>query len=551
MRKIKVNFTNGESIDIEKGKYNILDVIPTLKNVPSDIMAVKIGKELHSMHYVFKRNCDCEFITYLDPEGKRIYSRSLIYVFLMAVYQVDKTALVNIYNKIGKHFNINVDNVIVDKEFIDRVKNKMQEIIHYNYPITKKKVSFTDIKEIYERMNSEQYYNFEIKLRQDYAIYKCSNYYNYLYGRLVPSTGCIKGFDVKLYKSGILLMLPREDDINLVDEKVVTNKMFDSFEKAFYKLNKITGIKYVHQLNEKVLKNEISEIIRISESEMEKRLVNLTDRVIDKKVIMISGPSSSGKTTFSQKLQLYLKASGKNPKVISMDMYFKNAVDSPVDKNGKKDFESINHFDTNLFKKQIEMLLKGEEVCIPTYDFKLNGGQRVYYEENVLKLKEEDVLIFEGIHALNPVVSDYIDSSIVYKIYIYPMVTLGYDSYTKFSSSDLRLIRRIIRDYYERGVSVEHTIKFWEGVKRGERRNIFPYVELADEIFNTYQIYEIGVLKGYIENLLLMVDYTSDYYSEAIRILSLLENFRVISTEDVPSISLICEFINKGCFVKN
>ena len=284
---------------------------------------------------------------------------------------------------------------------------------------------------------------------------------------------------------------------------------------------------------------------------MEKRLVNLSDRVIDKKVIMISGPSSSGKTTFSQKLQLYLKASGKNPKVISMDMYFKNAVDSPVDKNGKKDFESINHFDVKLFKEQIQLLLKGEEVCIPTYDFKLNGGQRVFYKENTLKLQEDDILIFEGIHALNPRVSDFIESEIVYKIYIYPMVTLGYDSYTKFSSSDLRLIRRIIRDYYERGVSVENTIKFWEGVKKGERRNIFPYVELANEIFNTYQIYEIGVLKGYIENLLLMVANTSNYYSEARRILALLENFRVISPEEIPSISLICEFIQKGCFLKN
>lgn len=551
-KKIKVDFGNEESLEIEKGRHRILDIIPLLKNVPDDVMACKINKEMHSMYYTLKRDCKCSFVTYLEPEGKRIYSRSLIFIFLMAMYNINKDVSVNIYNKVGKHFNIGVSNVEVNEYFIKIVKEKMLEIIDSSYPIIKEKVSFTDIKEIYENMGSKQYDNFKRKLRQDYAIYNCNGYYNYLYGRLVPNTSCIKGFDLKPYKSGILLMLPREDNINVVDEKIYTNKMFDTFEQTFYSLNKITGIKFIHELNDKVLGDSICEIIRVSEAHMEKRLVNVTDKVLDKKVIMISGPSSSGKTTFSHKLQLYLKASGKNPKVISMDMYFKNASSSPVDKNGKKDFESINHFDVELFKLQIKDLLSGKEVCIPTYNFKLNGGQREYHKENTFKLKENDILIFEGIHALNPVVSDYIDNNLVYKIYIYPMVTLGYDSYTKFSSSDLRLIRRIIRDYYERGVKVENTIKFWDGVKRGEKRNIFPYVELADEIFNTYQIYEIGVLKGYIENLLLMVENVSDYYSEARRLLSLLENFRVISTDEIPSISLLCEFIpKKGCFLKS
>ena len=552
MNKITVNFIGRESVELEKGKYTAYEVIKSLPNLPEHIMAIKVNKELHSLHYKFKRNCNCSFVTYFEPEGKRIYSRSLIFVFLMAVHNLDKNIVVNIGNKVGQHFNIKFTNAQISECLIENIKIKMKEIIDAGYLITKEKVSFADIKEIYEVMESkEQLNNFSIKLRQDYAIYNAAGYYNYLYGRLVPDTSCIKGFDVKLYKSGILLMLPREDNIYVVDEKIDTNKMFDVFETNFAKLKKITGIHYVYEVNEKVLNNEIGEIIRISEAEMEKRLVNLADKVADKKVIMISGPSSSGKTTFSQKLQLYLKASGKNPKVISMDMYFKNAADSPLDKNGKKDFESINHFDTELFKEQIGKLLTGDEVCIPTYNFKLNGGQREFFDESKMKLEEEDILIFEGIHALNPVVSDFIEKELVYKIYIYPMVTIGYDSYTKFSSSDLRLIRRIIRDYYERDVKVETTIKNWNLVKRGEKRNIFPYVELADEIFNTYQIYEIGVLKGFIENLLLMVKNDSDYYSEARRILSLLENFRVIPTDDIPSISLICEFIHKGCFSKN
>lgn len=549
---IKVIFENNESIMLDKGKKRVWEVMEALPNVPDNVMAVKVNKELHSLFYTFKRNSECEFVTYLTPEGKRIYSRSVIFVFLMAVHQLDPNIKVTIANKVGSHFNVKMSNVLVNEKVTSKIKNIMKEIIQANYPIIKEKVSFADIKEIYENMNSTgQLDNFNIKLRQDYAIYVANGYYNYLYGRLVPTTGCIRGFDLRQYKTGILLMLPKEDDINMVDEPILTTKMFDVFEQNFEKLKNITGVQYVHEINAQVLNNCISETIRISEAEMEKRLVNLTDRLMDKKVIMISGPSSSGKTTFSHKLQLYLKASGKNPKVISMDMYFKNAKDSPVNEHGKKDFESINHFDTSLFREDITKLLRGEEVCIPTYNFKLNGGQREYFEENTLALKEEDILIFEGIHALNPVVSDFIDKNIVYKIYVCPMVTLGYDSYTKFSSSDLRLIRRIIRDYYERGVKVETTLKHWGNVKHGERRNIFPYVELADEIFNTYQVYEIGVLKGYIENLLLMVENSSDYYSEARRILALLDNFRVIDTVDIPSISLICEFIQKGCFVKN
>lgn len=552
MSNIYVKLPDGVGVEMCKGEFTAYELISDLRDVPKHLMAIKVNKELHSLHYRFKRDCECKFVTYFEPEGKRIYSRSLIFVFLMAVHQIDSEIQVNIGNKVGQHFNIKFVNTEIDQKLIDKIKEKMKKIIEAAYIIRKEKVSFADIKEIYELMESkEQLNNFRIKLRQDYAIYKCNGYYNYLYGRLVPDTSCIKGFDVRLYKSGILLMLPREDDIYVVDERIDTNKMFDVFETNFQKLNKITGINYVYEVNEKVLNNEISEIIRISEAEMEKRLVNLADKVVDKKVIMISGPSSSGKTTFSQKLQLYLKASGKNPKVISMDMYFKNAVDSPVDENGKKDFESINHFDTEFFKQQISDLLLGKEVCIPTYNFKLNGGEREFFDKNKIKLEKDDILIFEGIHALNPIVSDFIEKEIVYKIYIYPMVTLGYDSYTKFSSSDLRLIRRIIRDYYERDVKVETTIKNWNLVKRGEKRNIFPYVELADEIFNTYQIYEIGVLKGYIENLLLMVNEDSDYYSEARRILALLENFRVIQADDIPSISLICEFIHKGCFSKN
>ena len=552
MKTIDVKFSNGISMTMDKGEYSTYEIIQELSDIPEHVMAIKVNNELHSMHYRFKRDCECKFVTYFEPEGKRIYSRSLIFVFLMAVYRVNSDIQVNIGNKVGQHFNIKFTNFEVTKELVDKIKDKMYEIIESGYLITKEKVSFADIKEIYELMNSkEQFNNFKIKLRQDYGIYKADGYYNYLYGRLVPDTSAIKGFDVRLYKNGILLMLPRADDIYTVDEKIDTNKMFDVFEENFAKLSKITGINYVYEVNEKVLTNEIGDIIRLSEAEMEKRLVNLADKVLDKRVIMISGPSSSGKTTFSQKLQLYLKASGKNPKVISMDMYFKNAVDSPLDENGKKDFESINHFDTELFKKQVSELLSGKEVCIPTYNFKLNGGEREYFDENKMKLEYEDILIFEGIHALNPVVSDFIDKDIVFKIYIYPMVTLGYDAYTKFSSSDLRLIRRIIRDYYERDVKVEDTIKNWDLVKRGEKRNIFPYVELADEVFNTYQIYEIGVLKGFIENLLLMVKTESDYYSEARRILALLENFRVIPIDDIPSISLICEFIHKGCFSKN
>lgn len=534
------------------GESRVCDFVNELSFVPNNILAVKIDNELHSLYHRIIEDCKCEFVTYYSSEGKRIYARSLKYIFAMAVKTLCPDAEVKILNKIGRHYFIKINGVELIDSFIKNIKQMMDVIIEADYPILKQKVSYRRIKGIFKKMNSlEQLENFNIKLRENYSIYECYGYFNYLYGDLIPRTGAIKGYNVMPCKDGLVLMLPDEENINQVTDVIEFSKVFEEFEK-YSKLAERMGISNVASLNSYVLDSKIGDIIRIVEAEQEKRIVELVQEIefkrCDTQVILIAGPSSSGKTTFSQKLAIHLMTIGRRPHVITMDNYFKDAKDSPVDSNGNKNYESINHLDTELFSKQMNELLLEKNVVIPSYNFSNNGGMKEYKKENSLQISQNDVLIVEGIHALNPVVSEFISKSKVFKIYVAPLVTIGYDSYTKISSNDIRLLRRIVRDEQTRGQSIDTTFASWEKVRKGEEENIFPFVQDADFIYNTNLIYEIGVLKPFAENLLLRVSESSKWYSQARGLYSMLQNFRSIQTSDIPSTSIIKEFIGTGCF---
>ncbi|MEG1705335.1 MAG: hypothetical protein RR290_02020 [Clostridia bacterium] len=548
---VVVKCKNKKVKEIER-ESKVFEYLNSLNCKPDNILAVKIDNELHSLYHRITEDCNIEFLTYYSDEGKRIYSRSLKYIFAMAVKNLYPEAKIKIINKMGRHYFIRVESILLSENFVKEVKAEINRIIAEDYPILKQKVSYRRIKNIFRAMNSlEQLENFNIKLRENYSIYECNGYYNYLYGSMVPRTSSIKGYNIISYKDGLVLMLPDEDNIEVVSSVVKSNKVFDEFEK-YSKLAERMGIFNVADLNAKVLDSQIGDIIRIVETEQEKRIVELVQEIELKKsnvqVILIAGPSSSGKTTFSQKLAIHLTIVGKSPHVITMDNYFKDAKDSPVDKNGKKDYESINHLDSDLFSKQMNDLINGKKVILPFYNFVKEGGKKEFKEENSLQIGENDVLIVEGIHALNPIVSEFISKDKIYKIYIAPLVTIGYDSYTKISSNDIRLLRRIVRDEQTRGSSILATFASWEKVRLGEEKNIFPYVDDADFIYNTNLIYEIGVLKPFAENLLLKVNETSEWYSEARSLYSMLQNFRSIQTSDIPSTSIIKEFIGTGCF---
>ncbi len=538
---------NGSNILLLE-ETRICEFLP--ENIASKTLAVKVNNEVHSIYYKVLEDCNIESITYYSEEGERIYSRSLKFIFLKAFRELFPDAKLEFTNKMGRDFFVKVTGIKLDEEKLSTIRAKIKTIIDAKIPINKFKVSFDEAKRIYKKMDSlEQLENFKIKTRESYTFYECDGYFNYLYGLLIPNTSYIKGWDITLYDDGIVILLPRKDNINIVDINLNQNKVYNEFRK-FKKFAGYIGIKNVADINSHVLDGTISDVIRFSEADHNRRLVEIIQNIIGKpciKVVFISGPSSSGKTTFSQKLAIELRIVGKNAIPLAMDNYFHDEENIPLDENGQKDYENIKNIDMELFKANIFDMLDGKVVNIPEYNF---AKSRKEYSGRKISLHENDILIVEGIHALNPLITDIIEEHKVYKIYVAPLVTLGFDNYTKVSSNDTRLIRRIVRDFDSRSTIAETTLMLWPKVRKGEEENIFPYVDRADYIYNTNLIYELGVLKPFAENLLLRVPSSSKYYSDARRLYKLIINFRQIETSEIPADSIVKEFVGKGCFYR-
>lgn len=547
---VTVKFENGEERKVTEGAV-LKDVLKTLHQMPENVLGLIVGNEVHSFYYKIIEDSYCKFITYNSDEGTKIYARSLKFIMYMAMIRLyGKNVTIDFRNKIGRDHLAKVKNLKVNEQVIEEIKKEMDIIISQNISFKKHKVSYARAKKIYKEMNDEQKLeNLRHKLREEYTLYECAGIYNYFYGTLVPSTGYIKGYDLRSYKDGILLMLPEANDINKVKDKIEGNKLFGLFDE-FAKLSKIVEVQDVSQLNKKVIDGDVGEVIRLAEADHEKRLVEVAQKICKNpkiKIVLVAGPSSSGKTTFAQKLNIHLKISGKHSRIITMDNYFKDRDNTPLGKDGKPDFENLSAMEVELFEQQMNDLINGKEVDMPIYDFKL--GKKIY-GKNILKLTEEDILIVEGIHALNPKVSEDIDKDSKFKIYVAPVVTLSLDHFTKVSSTDTRLIRRIVRDADSRGHGVEKTLEMWPKVRKGEEDNIFPYVNTANYIYNTSLIYELGVIKTFAQLLLLQVEETSEYYKDARRLYKLLENFKSIETGEIPVNSIIREFIGNGCFYR-
>lgn len=534
-----------------KGETKMVKEETMVKDCLSDhnkrILAVKVNNSIHSIYYKLVEDSVVEPITFYSDEGKRIYARTLKLIFLKACYDLSLNMnKIEFTNKIQNNYFIRFKQKI-DKELIEDIREKMWNIIMYNIRITKHKLSYEGAKKVYKSLGSEhQLDNFRIKTKDNYTFYECDNYYNYLYGLVAPTTGYITNFEIKPYKDGAILFLPDDDDIDKINTEVISNNVINEFNK-FKEFEKNIEINSVSDLNMHVLGDTISNDIRYAELNHSQRILEILKKITsdkDIRAIFIAGPSSSGKTTFSQKLEDGLKIVGKRAIHISMDNYFHDLEKIPV-VDGKKDYESINNLDLKLFSIQMNCLLNGNSVRVPEYNFKCS--KKEFKNNNVLYMSKNDILIIEGIHALNPKVHELINAK-SFKIYLAPLVTLGLDHFTKVSSNDTRLIRRIVRDSDTRGVSPENTLSNWKKVLDGEKKNIFPYVNLADAIFNTNLVYELGVLKPFAEKLLLKIPENSMYYSDARRLYKLLNNFLPIETTHIPNDSILKEFIGNGCF---
>lgn len=542
--KIIVDFEDGRKISVPYGTTAI-DAVKMVEDNVEDILAVTVNNEVKFQKYELIKDSTISFVKIDTEDGYRVYSKSLKMVLYMAITELFGQQKVDFQATINRNQYFIMPEFDLTNERIAEIRQKMQEIIDRDYIIDKKSMSVDEATKYYERSNDQdKLENMANRIKSYTNVYFCNGYYNNFYGVLVPSTGYLKTFDLRPFRDGALLVTAdREGNMSPIRD----SRLIDAVEE-FFKFKKIIDIQNIGALNDRILKNNMLDTIQVSEAIHQRKIVEIVQDIEKRKevkLILIAGPSSSGKTTFAQKLGVQLRLTGYNPITISMDNYFKERKDTPKGPDGKFDFETVDALDIALFNKQMEDLINGKTVELPEFDF-LTGTKE--YKGNFLTLKPKDVLVVEGIHALNPILTEFTPAKNKYKIYIAPITTLNLDGYTKVSSSDTRFLRRMVRDFATRGHSVERTFELWGNVKKGEEKYIFPYVENVDVIFNSSIIYEPAVIKTFAQPLLLQLDKSSKYYAEARRLYEYLNNFLPMETSNIPIDSLLREFIGNGCF---
>lgn len=543
--KIKVTFNDSRSLEVYY-KTKAIDVVKMVEGDTSDILALNINNELRSYDYELVKNSIIKFVKYNSPDGYRVYSGTLKMVLYMALTSLFSNTDVEFIATIKKDQYFMINNIKITDEKVQKIKEKMQEIIDKDFPITKKVVPIEEATVLYTAANNlDILKNIDNKLKSYVTMYFCDGMYNNFSTILAPSTGYIKKFDIRRYKDGLVLMLPDENEN--IKEEIKSVSLYDAYME-FNKLNNTFGISTIGDLNRNILQGKTNDIIQVAEAIHDRKLVELVQDIEKRKnikMVLIAGPSSSGKTTFAQKLGVQLKLTGYNPITISMDNYFKERKDTPLGEDGKYNFETVDALDIELFNSQMKDLIDGKTVELPEFDFVVGTKK---YNGKFLKLEKNDVMIIEGIHALNPILTKFTPDENKYKVYIAPITTLNIDGYTKISSSDSRFLRRMVRDYTTRGHSVDRTFELWGNVKKGEEEYIFPFVDDADFIYNSSLNYEPSVMKTFAQPLLLQVDSSSEFYSEARRLYAYLNNFTPLETGNIPINSIIREFIGNGCF---
>ena len=478
-------------------------------------------------------------------------SRTLQFIFIKAVLDLYKDAIVTMEHSIGKWVfgEIHKKEPLTEQE-VNNIKQEMQKLIDKNYPIKRIKVKREEAIKIFQNYGMTD----KVKLLQQtgfkvVTLYELDGRYDYFYGPMWESTGVIKNFDVKFYNGGFILGYPTDENLMVVNKFVEQRKLTNIFRETEKWLN-ILGIGEVGSLNEKISNGELIDLIMISEALHEKKIAQISDMINEKKeikAVFVAGPSSSGKTTFANRLAIQLKVNGLNPIPISLDNYFVNREDTPKDENGEYDFESIKSIDVKFFKDQMKELFEGKEVEIPIFNF-LTG----YREKSGSKVKmpKNGILIIEGIHGLNPILTSSLDENNIFKLYISALTQLNLDNHNRISTADVRRVRRIVRDSLSRGKNAEETLLMWPSIKKGEEKNIFVYQEEADVMFNSTLVYELCVLKKKALEELDKVGADSSVYDEVKRLKAFLGFFDEIDKGLVPENSILREFIGGSIFYK-
>lgn len=536
-----------KKINLEENSSSILleDIAKEVSDKYNGYITLGIvNNKLRELTYEINDECDLRFLDTTDMDGRRVYTRTMCFIFIMACKELFGNKRVVIEHSLSKglYCDVHIDRDLTEED-IKNIKEKMQQIIDSDYKIEKISTTRKEAIKIFEENKMyERAELLEYKEYDDVKIYKCNGIIDHFYGYMLPSTGYIKTFNLKLYKNGVILLGPSSQNKNIAVEFEPQPKLADVYREA-ERWSNLLGVDKVITLNKIVESKEYPEIIRTVEALHEKKLSQIADAIKEqgKRVILIAAPSSSGKTSFAHRLSIHLRVNNLKPVSISLDDYFVDREDTPLDEFGNLDFESIHAIDLERFNSDLEKLLNGEEISLPKFNFKIGKREETGKK---LKIEQDQPIILEGIHGLNPMLTSSIKDEDKFKIYISALTQINLDDHNRIPTTDLRLIRRMVRDYNFRGYSAEKTIMQWESVRRGEKKNIFPYQEEADLIFNSACVYELSVLKKYAKPLLEEITRDNKAYIEANRLLKLLQYFvELEDISDIPLTSIIREFI--------
>jgi len=549
MEQVKITL-NGNEFLVEKDT-RIIDFMNSygFQNT-SPVLGAIVNNESRSLRHKLDVDAELKFIDYDSSEGVSIYRRSLLFLFIKVCEELHPECHVVVGHSINKGVYVEVRdaNAPISEELRKKIEERMRELVCDKIPFIKRKVTKEEAKNIYMSLEQPDKIGVLDSLDMNMVtIYSCGDWNDYFYGYLVPNSGFLTMFELRLYGDGFIIRYPEKGDFYHIPPYNDQKKLFEIF-KEFKSWNKILGVENVTMLNDIVKTGKMNEYMRIAEALQEKKYARIADMIKEdpkKKIVLIAGPSSSGKTTSSHRLATQLMVNGIKGIPIALDDYFVNRDRTPIGEDGKPDFESLYAVDLDLFNNHLTRLLAGEEVELPIFDF-LTGTRKVGGRK--IKLEDNQVLIFEGIHALNEELTKEIPRENKFKIYISALTSINIDDHNSVSTSDSRLLRRMVRDYKYRGHSPERTLELWDAVRRGEEKNIFPYQEEADVVFNSAMFYEIGVLKAVAEPLLKDIKRDSKYYPKAKAMLDFIQYFEPISSEKLPENSILREFVGGSCF---
>lgn len=540
-----------EEIEIKKGT-SIEEIYKQYgRDLPYTVLAAKVDNKFEDLIYVPEKDCRIELLDMRNQEANLIYQYSLSLIYLKAVYDVLGQVRVEIQNSLNKGLYTEIKTLEpITAAQIRKISKRMGQLIEEDLPFVKETVSREEAMEIFrrdDRSDKQRIMNESLNLKE-VKFYSLDGVRDFFYGFMVPSTGYIQSFQLMKYRRGVLLRFPHPSNPAEIPEYVDEKKMYQAFGEQT-KWDRLLGVNYAADLNEKIENGQYRELIQISEALHEKKIAEIADMIKKqhKRIVLIAGPSSSGKTTFARRLCIQLKVNGLEPLYMGTDDYFVERECTPLDENGEPDFENLQALDIDLFNRNMNDLLAGKTVDLPTFDF-MTGHKT--YGKRITSIKPAQPIVIEGIHALNEELTPYINKGEKFKIYISPLTQMNIDAHNRIPTTDERMLRRMVRDNLYRGHNAQSTIAAWPKVRAGEDKNIFPYSGEADVLFNSYHVYEIAVLKKYAEPLLKEIRPDEEEYAEAVRMLKFLRFFKTIEDDDIiVNNSIIREFIGGSIFV--